>query len=605
MLAPDDRSTLLHLLAPPDGYELDCAVGTTFSLDLVAFLMVPAAMTLAGAGDATDEDAPAPLELLESLRRTSSRITVFCQAGQISVPAKSKTALLPFLEAGTVPVVAPRGGVFHPKVWALRYADRDGSILHRLLVLSRNLTFDRCWDTVLRLDEADHGQHLPGLCDFLRRLPELAVGRIDDGHLSRVHDLAAGFDGVRFEVPPPFTSMDFHALGIGQNVDPVPSAMTRVLVVSPFLRRERLDAMDVAPERLTVVSRPEELDATFTADDGVETFHLVAELDPLMGDQLEASAGRAVEMGELAGLHAKLVVADTGNETVVITGSANATVAAFTRNVEAVAALVGPSSTVGVKQWLKCDPQGGRGKEKRFADLLEEHELATARSEVRDDELGSDLDLFRRELAAIPVVATVTESIDDPLMRVRYFTEEPWPQLAGAAVTVRPVTFDPAQGRSVTLGTPLDLTERVTLRGLTGFLAVDVSHATEGTSFLLWCDLQGVPERRIERLLAEQIGSLERLLHYLLLLLMDPAQLAAAGTGTSRGHGWDLTSGGLDSLPILELLARALTGRTDRITELGELLRAIREGDRDMVPDELWELCQTVAAVSTEIGATR
>ena len=51
-------------------------------------------------------------------------------------------------------VVAARarnGGEFHSKVWLLRFGSeqRDEPTRMRLLVLSRNLTFDRCWDVSL------------------------------------------------------------------------------------------------------------------------------------------------------------------------------------------------------------------------------------------------------------------------------------------------------------------------------------------------------------------------------------------------------------------------------------------------------------------------
>ena len=39
MLRPDERAHLLELLRPPAGRQLDLAVGTTFSLDLISALM--------------------------------------------------------------------------------------------------------------------------------------------------------------------------------------------------------------------------------------------------------------------------------------------------------------------------------------------------------------------------------------------------------------------------------------------------------------------------------------------------------------------------------------------------------------------------------------
>lgn len=46
MLEPTDRRLLFELLRPPTGYRLSCAVGTTYSLDLLALLVTPLAFTL-------------------------------------------------------------------------------------------------------------------------------------------------------------------------------------------------------------------------------------------------------------------------------------------------------------------------------------------------------------------------------------------------------------------------------------------------------------------------------------------------------------------------------------------------------------------------------
>ena len=41
MLQPDDRKLLAELLEAPDGYRLEHAIATTFTLDLTALLTVP------------------------------------------------------------------------------------------------------------------------------------------------------------------------------------------------------------------------------------------------------------------------------------------------------------------------------------------------------------------------------------------------------------------------------------------------------------------------------------------------------------------------------------------------------------------------------------
>src|SRR5437764_1178797 len=52
MLGPHDRRLLLDAVRPPEGYVLDFAVGTTYSLDLLALLTAPLAFTLLDCQDA-------------------------------------------------------------------------------------------------------------------------------------------------------------------------------------------------------------------------------------------------------------------------------------------------------------------------------------------------------------------------------------------------------------------------------------------------------------------------------------------------------------------------------------------------------------------------
>src|SRR3954470_6705466 len=78
MLAPADRRLLLDVLAPPEGYALDHALGTTYTLGLLALLRVPvAATTLTGSGS---EAAPVdtPFALLTALRRNAGKVSLYC-----------------------------------------------------------------------------------------------------------------------------------------------------------------------------------------------------------------------------------------------------------------------------------------------------------------------------------------------------------------------------------------------------------------------------------------------------------------------------------------------------------------------------------------------
>lgn len=157
MLSPTDRSLYTDALVAPIGYRLTSAIATTFSLDPTLALTLPVSLAVRGfAGRAADAAAALgdPIALYDAIKRVSDRLTIYHQIGRISVPDAPH---YPYglLEPMLVGVGSPGRGVFHPKLWLMRFDVEDGAQpLLRLLVLSRNITRDRSWDLVLRLEGA-------------------------------------------------------------------------------------------------------------------------------------------------------------------------------------------------------------------------------------------------------------------------------------------------------------------------------------------------------------------------------------------------------------------------------------------------------------------
>ena len=87
MLNPNnDRLNYGDILAPPNNYQLDFAIGTSYSLDLDA--LVGAAIAL-GLAEETDTNlVNNPIFLLEALRTTGDNVALFCEGGQIRLPSK-------------------------------------------------------------------------------------------------------------------------------------------------------------------------------------------------------------------------------------------------------------------------------------------------------------------------------------------------------------------------------------------------------------------------------------------------------------------------------------------------------------------------------------
>ena len=228
-------------------------------------MAVPLAFVAFDAG--SEERAPHhdSLALLEAVRRNAGRVSLFCQAGRIAVPARYRS-LLTYLERSVVEVTPPRPEfVFHPKVWLVRYAGADDAVTYRLLCLTRNLTFDRSWDTVLTLEgplarrtNAFAVNHPLG--DFVAALPGWRCARCPSGCDATSSSSPPRCGGSPSSRPPtsratassPWDSMPARAGAF-------PGGNSKGLVVSPFLAAETLQHLPDCPGGLTLVSRLEAL----------------------------------------------------------------------------------------------------------------------------------------------------------------------------------------------------------------------------------------------------------------------------------------------------------------------------------------------------------
>lgn len=617
MLSPDDRQTLLDALRPPFGFQLGCAVGTTFSLGLDAALTAPAAFALYAATDAAEQREVEPLELLDSIRRHAGRYTVFFQAGQVAVPAQRR--LFAYLEGALVPVTAPGGGVFHPKVWVLRY-DADGQApSYRMLCASRNLTHDRAWDTIVRFDAADAGTEArheidgSGLASFVRALPTLAVGEIEEERRASIIELADELSQVRWAPPPHVHRGRFHPLGLnGSTSVPFPPTADGFAVMAPFLTAGLLKCLPPTAGRRVLISRPDQIAAC--APTIAARFEEIYTLDPdavpatdhepPTESGTESPAAQSHISAEdpsipFDGLHAKLFVFDDGRSSTVLTGSANATNAAFGPNVEFVAELAGPKGQLGVDALMAESTKEAQ----TLRAFLAPFPLGDATQyEEERDPIEDQLDVLRRQVARVPLTAS---AIDDGSAGDRFhlsFTSDGLidPLPSGVVWRCWPITLADASG--VVVDDAVDASFSVSFEGITAFLANELTLGDTSTRFVLTADLREAPENRATRLLRILLGDAERFLRYLLLLLTDEAvdQYGLADlldALDSEAGQWQVAQ---DSLPLLEALLRTLArdpGRLGHIDRLITDLRTDPDGE-SLLPDGLLDIWEPIWAAA-------
>lgn len=611
MLEPQSRAALLEALRPPDGFTVSRAIATTFTLDLTALLTAPLAFSMYdglldhGERKAGDDPVAAldPYALLKSVRDYAERTIVFCQAGRISVSG-SHRPLLAYLESSVVQVTAPEeDGVFHPKVWVLRFTrEEDDEVRYRVLCLSRNLTFDRCWDTMLSLDgvytqrtNAFAENHPLG--DFVAGLPGLAAAPMDPKKKAAVVSIADELRRVKFELPQHVESLRFHSMGSGGTRAWPFDEVERLLIVSPFVTQGALERLSKPGRKDVLVSRVDQLQAipadTLGAFAGVHVLNSAAELED------EDTESEVADIDTVAsGLHAKVFVADDGWNAHVWTGSANATTAAFERNVEFLVQLTGKKRVLGVDALLEGnDGKGG------LAALLVKFAPPPQLVQPTDVErqLEQRLSALRTAMGRARWVA-VCGAEQAERFPLTLHCRGAAPELVdGVSAKCWPISLP--ENRAQVLQGPLKGQVAdfglCSFEAITSFFAIAV-RTTEGATtldgtFVVNATLEGAPADRNGRILRSLLDSPAKVLRFIhLLLAHDPHDVLDALEAAERQAGNAASNGAASGPALLEVMLRALDRNPPSIDAVERVVRDLREGQsgKESLPAgfaEIWE----------------
>ena len=604
-LAPEARVLLTEALRPPPGYRVETAVGTTYSLNLTALLLAPLSFAVFDQADSANIEALDPIRLLEAVRRHADHTTVFCQAGGIHVPS-NYSRILTLTEDSIMQVMPVRqGSIFHPKVWVLRFINQNGRWLHRVLILSRNMTLDRSWDTALMLDEDDSGAIDAGpAADFVRRLPGMAVRLVADDRARQINDLADSLSAARLAVPAPFTKGRLLPVGLTSGLAwPFPKTAERLLAISPFLTKPAIRALTALSEHRTLVSRAESLELIGSEPLrgwSVNVLQRLAETDPSL-DITEAPPATTEFPGTNEGLHAKTFVFDLpGGQSVTVTGSANLTSKKLDRNIEFEAVLSGPSQDCGVAAVLDGSPEvPGLGS------LLEEYSVS-GEGDMGNEaiETLNSIERFHQQLAVSAPDLHVT-AVDDNTVEtcLRLTVPRDPPGRTTIWLASLPKIAHAQELRE-------SLTWRMAPSNVTPFIGVETT-AGEGSSeatrrCVIKTALTGAVDGRRQDAVFSVLRSKLDVLRYLVFLLGDPSYdaLFAQLTGVDRERSGDDTKPGTaaSAVALFEPLVRATRRDEDALARIASLMEELRElpnGD-ELVPDGFDQLWAVVWQVHQE-----
>ena len=253
-----------EMLVSP-GYDVDFAIGTTYSVNPQALLIIPMALGLLSSNN--ESAVQSPICLLEGIRRSTDNFVLFCNKGGMHIPSNNQS-YLSLMDNCIYEVQSSQKPLsnFHPKVWIIKETNRanknDQQV--KVIVMSRNLTLDNNLDMVVSLtgkigkQDINNKKHEP-LIDFLASLiPLMGNGTSNKQHIikDKKKKIKMVIESIRkvnhFEIDTDLFEKDgyeFIPLLFGQNLNKnikYPEAWqgTEQMTISPFIDRNILQELD-------------------------------------------------------------------------------------------------------------------------------------------------------------------------------------------------------------------------------------------------------------------------------------------------------------------------------------------------------------------------
>lgn len=566
-----DRLDYRELLSPPPKYKVAFAVGTTYSLDLETLTATCAIVGLNVEADT--ELTESPLYMLEAIRKASGKILLFCQGGQIKMPDKPNR-LLPLLENCVCEISLKNKRSFHPKAWFIRYSGADNQPdRYRLVVLSRNLTFDRSWDVALRLDSAKAGEDVipygnntgESMREFMTWLSANARFHNEPLKVKR-KQLAALADAIADvewkSLGKEFESFDFIPYGIGSTAaDNLSDTFHKMLVISPFLSKSVIEGF--AAQRLTnpdctLITRKSELPKL-----GAE---LLTAFDTYtVKDDVVDGEERLSESGEnkTQDIHAKVYLRTKWSNSELYFGSANASHSAFFGgNVECLLAFYGK------QRYLNAD----RLKADLSLDNLDDKSCPFERVEPKDytdqqeETVIQKLETAVKEFCAARKSADVSDESPYTIMVTLKLPQ------SDVHLTLSPLMRNNPQQISESL-----VFTGIALRELSEWYRITARKSGQELSRVVKIPTTGIPESRDSAVFSDIIRDKNAFLTYIAFLLSDD-YLAAFVESLKKGGGdFRFLNISYDAPILYERMLKAAANSPESLREVREIIELTGE----------------------------
>lgn len=589
MLKPaTDRLDYGKLITPPEGYSLECAVGTTYSLDLDTLIGVCLAL---GISIETDSDMlKDPLYLLNTLRKSGDKIAIFTQAGQIHLPS-NLSPLYILLEKIVYQVQLRsnrRMASFHPKVWLIKYRHASGEELFRLIVLSRNLTGDRSWDVTVALDGHKQTKAIKknqAFTDFLKFLRGYIPTNSDYERSKRsiVKQLLSDFQFVDFQTDmKEFSDYEFLPVGIPKSGGGTYSLshtplmgknFQSLMIMSPFLSSSVINKFNQRADyhknaRSVLITRRDALSGL--KPDQCDQFEIYTMKDEVVTGESLLSEDKSIQNQDI---HAKLYLWQRYTESELYLGSLNATHSAQNGNIEAVLRLVSKNKYYNLTSLTK---ELFSGEPDNPDNPFEKTTLPSFSS--GDDDFVNLLEKNIRQLLHYPIHAHV-----EPIESNYRVTVTFDPRTKPNNLKIRPLLLHHDQTVD-----EIVVFENLSLLHLSEFYVITASCGEESIERVIKIPTTNIPQNRENAVVTHIICDTSGFFQYLAFLLGDDYLLSALENYELKGNGSFPTNAHTNMPALYERMLKTAATSPEKFSEIDYLIKMV-DGD-GIIPDEFIKL---------------
>lgn len=577
-----DRSSYLDALKPDLGYSVEYILGTTYSLELDTILMSSLSLCLNHSEDISLQIAD-PVALLEGCRRLSEKSIILFESGQIHQP-KKYNQLYYFIEQSLYSAKTPKGGVFHPKVWFVKYKNDSNEIKYRFICLSRNITFDTSWDFAFVVNGDENSVQSEEGRQLSRFFGELQPENLKADQQKIYAEALEDIKRVHFEVPNKM-EMSFHPLGLKRSEIPFDaSEFDKQCIVSPFLR-SKFSKDQLAKENILISSSYE---IHKMEQESKKKFKEILVINDALFDFKTNENDSIKELDDVGSdLHAKMYFLEKGKNTELFLGSANATDAAFSQNVEFLVRLKGKTDQIGIDQFLNSDEDFG------FRTILKDYENGQlSEKELNQEDFDEQIFKIKKALFASILKYEFAEDNGSFQIALKFSPSPEWQKLIKSEDFTVKVNLLSSPSKN------LDLTNETVFTGLvlgelTSLFCFSVSIAgfeQPPVTFTQKIDGPEFPKKRSDHVIRSSIDSMDKFIRFLYLILHGgevtvEALSGVLDKGSQKGQGNSYLQ-----IPLFEEILKSLARTPDKLIYIDKVIDGLKDADQKVIPDSFLAL---------------